>query len=348
MEHNCYLVLHYMISKCEELLLPLLNEMFDRDYKGFEKIEQISTEPYLNLFMNGIRNKKKTILCTAFSVDEAHNYLLTCWSTQQDDILLGIVGCDLRMTQGETGNARESVSFEYPGTGILILRQRSDSSNNMKYAVESSDKRAVYMLPCCNFQENFSVKQIINKKLLFFIPFYVFKYEKNFAIYEENILQAYDLENDCVAIDFYLKRLLENKEITTTEFEILGTVTNAIMLFLTKNYRRIRMDTRIWVLWSLYQEDVLRIANEIFQEEKAQFLEEGLDAEVAEGCFKKEIFPNILEGLLLGELKGCYRGEIEVLCDCVNLGFLSEEAVSERMHMSRADFDEKINDRKGV
>ena len=69
------------------------------------------------------------------------------------------------------------LTASFPHSGVLALRYAKSAKDTMKITVVTPGGQVSYTVPIIKVQQ-YSLNELFEKKLLFFLPFYIFSHEK--------------------------------------------------------------------------------------------------------------------------------------------------------------------------
>ncbi|MBQ3681966.1 MAG: hypothetical protein II922_02670 [Succinimonas sp.] len=156
----------------------MVNEAFGETYTGKEKIILGINEHFLA--QDGSSEEKRitdssfVIVC---SDGTKKRYHLECESNLDGSILLRMFEYDaqIALDEGEVTDCTLTVSF--PHSAVLALRHTQSSPDTMNIRVVTPGGETGYTVPIVKVQQ-YSLADIFDKKLIFFLPFYIFSHEK--------------------------------------------------------------------------------------------------------------------------------------------------------------------------
>ena len=159
-----------MLDKTPALLIPLINEVFHTDYPPDEKIIQAKNE---HMTLNG-----KIITDSSFLL-QTTRYHIECQSTPDEQMVLRMLEYDFMIALDEAVSfSRDHYYLPFPRSSVLYLRHTLSTPDtlNVELYFPTGDT-ILYNVPVIKLQ-TFEKNDIINKRLWFFLPFYLLKYEK--------------------------------------------------------------------------------------------------------------------------------------------------------------------------
>lgn len=197
-----------IINDCRKFILPMLNEMFEENYTGSEKIEFFPNEHFISQKNEGNQERiTDTNFIVHGYVDKKYHW--ECQSTPDKRMLIRLFEYDaqIALDQGEITN--ETLIVTFPNTAVLYLRHYMSTPENMKYIIHTPGGTVEYNVPVMKMQ-TYTIEEIFDKELFLLIPFYIFLYEKSFPVYnkdEEKLMElAAEYENIRDRLDILEKK----------------------------------------------------------------------------------------------------------------------------------------------
>lgn len=231
-------------NDCARLLLPLLNEVFGENYQGDERIIFAANEHFLNR-QNG--EEEKRITDSSFIVygkSKTKKYHLECQSTPDSSMLIRIFEYDAQIALDGGMLRQNTLCVTFPHSAVLFLRSSDTTPDDMKMIIQTPGGEVEYIVPIVKMKR-YGLKEIFAKKLWFLIPFYIFNYEKDFAVYEkdaklreERLLAAYRQITD------RLELLSIQEEMTAGECAMLLDMSKNVLEHIARNYQNIKEEVR--------------------------------------------------------------------------------------------------------
>ena len=167
-----------LLNDCSPLVIPLVNEMFDKDYKGDERIVFHPDTHFIN--QEG-GNEEKRITDSFFSIvsDTEERYLLECQSTADNSMLV-------RLFEYATQAALDSGTIEdsclrvrIPAAAVLFLRSTRTTPTKMRVEISTPGGDVAFGIPVLRIKD-YTLEVIFERGLFFLVPFYIFTRESEF------------------------------------------------------------------------------------------------------------------------------------------------------------------------
>ena len=160
-----------MLNDCPKLIIPVVNEMFHKKHSDNEKITLLNNE----LFINRQNGKQVERITDTNLLIGSIRYHLECQSTADGTIMYRIFEYDSQIALQSSELAGERLIVNFPNTAVLYLRHNKNTPNRMIIELRVPDAACSYSVPVMKVQ-NYSIKEIFAKNLLFLIPFHIFSY----------------------------------------------------------------------------------------------------------------------------------------------------------------------------
>lgn len=195
-----------MAEKMPELLIPLINEVFGTDYPLDEEVVQLRNEH---------QKDKDSITTDSFIRIRNTMYHIECQSVNDNTMAIRMFEYDA-MIAIENAVAKEKGIFKIfmPKSCVLYVRANETTPKDHRVIVVFPDgNEHTYQIPCIRCDE-YSVEEIFTKKLLFFLPYYMARYQNLKAADNRKIQLLLDEVQDisdrlsAVAEDDQKKRLV--------------------------------------------------------------------------------------------------------------------------------------------
>ena len=278
-----------MVQKMAILLIPVINEVFGTSYDERTAVEQLRNE---HLEMAG-----RIITDSIIRLGDTL-YHLECQSTPDGTMAIRMFEYDFAIALDEARKADVPGILTFPLSAVIYLRHSDATPDRLSLQVVFPDgQAATYSVPVIKVQ-GYSLEEIFRKNLWLFIPFYIMRYEKQFAAMEHDAAKREAMLADLRR----MAKMLENR----MDDEAHGNISMDILRLAKKiadHLLRKQQDTKQEVssimggkILELHSEKMLRLG-------KAEGRAEGMKAGKAEG-------ENRLSRLISLLLKGGKTDEI--------------------------------------
>ena len=163
-------VFRTMVQKMPKLLIPLINEVFHTDYSENESFKQIRNEH---------EEEFGKIITDSIIVIRNKTYHIECQSTDDTTMAIRMVEYDFAIALEQAAKAGRMYEMNFPESCVLYLRSVSTTPDVLKVKVNlPSGEYFIYEAKVVKVQ-NYTKDAIFQKNLLFFLPYYIMRYEKS-------------------------------------------------------------------------------------------------------------------------------------------------------------------------
>ena len=191
-------VFRTMLEKMPELVVPLINEVFGTNYPADIAVEQQRNE-------HQTKNGEKITDSRLKIADKI--YHIECQSTGDAEMVIRMIEYDFAVSleTKQIENGRYKIYF--PHSCVLYLRGKG-RKDTLGMDIIMPDGRVIkYELPAI-YIERYTQDVIFQKKLLFFLPFYVMRYEESAHTIGENTEKLQELLSEYEDIRVNLEKEL--------------------------------------------------------------------------------------------------------------------------------------------
>ena len=311
-------VFRTIINDCSWFVLPLINEVFGEHYSGTETIEFHPNEHFIS--QNDDPDSRR-ITDTNFTVtgSTVKKYHLECESSKYSTrILVRIFEYDAQIALDEGEIEGETIKVNFPNTAVLYLRNSSKTPDSMKVRIIVPGDSAEYTVPIIKMAD-YTADDIFRKKLYMLIPFYIFNFEKQFEIINQDEEKLKEVVKEYRSIVKKLSDLTESEEITSFDKRTIADLSEDVIEKLAKDYEKVKKGVGEVMGGPLIETEAKRI------------LMRGRDEGRAVGIELKDI-ENILRVMKKQELT--VEGAIDALTDFGSLNITEEK---------KEEYIEKLN-----
>ncbi|MCM1156793.1 MAG: hypothetical protein NC392_15670, partial [Roseburia sp.] len=204
-----------MLERMPSLIIPVINEVFRTSYSEDEKIEQyrnehhtVSGEVVTDSYL-GIRDKF---------------YHVECQSTQDSRMSIRMIEYDFAIALERAQEKNDSFELNFPHSCVLYLRHDGNTPEHLRVKVNMPDGEQVnYQVPTVKVQE-YTRDEIFRKRLLFFLPFYIMRYEKELKGISENSSRLEELVGEYEGIREQLGDMLVREEKMDLYLRLMGVI----------------------------------------------------------------------------------------------------------------------------
>ena len=162
-------VFRTMLERMPSLIIPVINEVFHTSYSEDEKIEQYRNEHHT---MSG------EVVTDSYLGIRDKFYHVECQSTQDSRMSIRMIEYDFAVALERAWEKDDSFEINFPHSCVLYLRHNRNTPEQLWVKLNMPDgEQMVYQVPTVKVQE-YTRDEIFQKRLLFFLPLYIMRYEK--------------------------------------------------------------------------------------------------------------------------------------------------------------------------
>ena len=170
-----------MLNDCSALIIPVVNLYFNENYTGNEKITFSKNEHYL---AHNDSTEDKRVTDSSFVITRADKtkkrYHIECEEQLNGSILVRIFEYDAQIALDDRTIDGAELTVSFPHSAVMALRYAEKSPDTMKINVVTPGGQTSYTVPIIKVQQ-YTLGELFEKRLLFFLPFYIFSHEKELA-----------------------------------------------------------------------------------------------------------------------------------------------------------------------
>ena len=169
-----------LLQDCPELVVPLINELFGTNYTGREVVVSNENEIFLR---NPEGKKEKRVTDSNLTLISlkgiSKRYHLECQSTADGTMEIRMWEYDAQIALMNKEYRDGVLYVNFPDSAVIYLRSNSNTPDELKICVCIGQKELFYEIPILKVK-NYTLNEIFKKQLWLLIPFYIFRYEKEF------------------------------------------------------------------------------------------------------------------------------------------------------------------------
>ncbi|MBQ3546568.1 MAG: hypothetical protein IJA34_16520 [Lachnospiraceae bacterium] len=266
-------VFRTLINDCKYLLIPLVNEIFKCNYEGDEDVILKQNE----ILLKQQKNIQKRITDTSFairSLEFEKNYHLECQSKVDGSIMIRMYEYDSQIARNNYELYDETLYVNFPMSAIIYLRSYNNTTDMLKICIKTSDGNQIHNIPILKIR-NYDIESIFCKRLLFLIPFYIFNYESELNIIDNNVKKYEELMNTYKKIVNGLDSLHEQAFIDEYTKITLFELTKMVVNNLADKYKNIKKGVSEIMGGKILDHPAKTIRNEGIEEGRREGVREG-------------------------------------------------------------------------
>lgn len=180
-----------------ELVVPLINEVFGKNYPADIPIIQMRNEH---------QTQSGEIITDSRLLIADKIYHIECQSTSDSKMVLRMIEYDFAIGLEDAKMENGRYRMYFPHSCVIYLRGKGRKDNLTLEIIMPDGQTLKYSLPAV-YVEKYTRDTIFQKKLFLLLPFYIMRYEKSKKKLEQNSKQLQELLDEYSAIE---KKLEEN------------------------------------------------------------------------------------------------------------------------------------------
>ena len=232
-----------LMNDCIQLLIPVINEIFGKNYTGREKIIPHPNEHFINQ-QDG--NEQKRITDSSFSIISGRHedkYIFECQSTADDTMLIRIFEYITQEALDSGKILKHKLIVSIPNAAVLFLRTKKDTPDAMNIVINTPGGTVDFDVPIMKVN-SYSLAQIFEKDLYFLLPFYIFNLEKNFSKYEHDPAELEKLRREYVDFMTRLELAVLNRKIFTHDRRTILEMSKKVLENIAVKYDNIQKEVK--------------------------------------------------------------------------------------------------------
>ena len=196
-------VFRTMVQKMPQLLIPLINEVFHTNYSEDEEFTQLRNEHEEDF---------GKVITDSIIVIRNKTYHIECQSVDDNTMAIRMVEYDFAIALEQATRTGRMYEMDFPESCVLYLRCTNSTPNSLQVKVNlPSGESFVYDAKVVKVQ-NYTKDEIFEKKLLFFLPYYIMRYEKQINEISNNPEKLHSLLEEYSEIQRQLEKALCGNE----------------------------------------------------------------------------------------------------------------------------------------
>ena len=173
------------------------------------------------------------------------------------------------------------LTVTFPNSAVIFLRHSGKTPNEMRIRMITPGGSTEYLVPVVKVQK-YSLEEIFSKRLLFFIPFYIFSHEKYFPEYESNESKLQKLCEEYNYIQTKLDGLQKTGEVSEFTKSAVCVMTNHVLALIAQKYQRVKQGVENVMRGKIIDYEAKTIRNKAIAEGRAEGIAEGKAKGIAE------------------------------------------------------------------
>ena len=292
-------VLRTVQERLPQLLIPLINEVFDTSYAEDTEVTRLPEE-YQKLVSKVVADSCNKVGGLVYHFE--------CQSKKDGSMILRMMEYDFMLALSGMWENKEAVYLQFPKSCIIYLRSSKNMLNQEQMEIRLADGQSVmYNVPVLRLKD-YSIDEIFEKNLLILLPYYIINYEKELSKIAQDEQKTKRLLEEYEEIVRRLENAAKNSDIGV--FRDLARMMRRVVEYLLRKepVLRERMSETMGG-------KVLRLPSDELREAKAAGLADGRREGRREGKAegKAEATINIVQNMLK---RGMSDEDICALAEC--------------------------------
>ena len=192
-------VFRTMVQKMPQLLIPLINEVFQTDYSEHEEFRQLRNEH---------EEEFGKIITDSIILIRNKTYHIECQSVDDTTMAIRMVQYDFAIALEQVSKSGRMYEMNFPESCVLYLRCTNATPDELNVKVNlPSGESFLYVAKVVKLQ-NYTKDDIFRKKLLLFLPYYIMRYERQVKEIADNTEKLQSLLQEYADIRVQLGKTL--------------------------------------------------------------------------------------------------------------------------------------------
>ena len=249
-----------LLNDCERLIIPVINEVFGKDYRGDERIIHHPDIHFINR-QDGTEEKRITDSIFTISSKTDEKYLMECQSYGDSSLLVRIFEYITQEAIDSSEMSGSVLKVTIPHAGVLFLRSTGKTPDQMNIFIVTPGGNCSFDIPVMKIQ-SYSIDQIVKRKLYFLLPFYIFNHEKYFSEYEKDEKSRSSLQGEYIRIMELLDQAVKEKEISYYYRRTIIDMMKKVLDNIARNYENVKEEVKKIVGGEILEHEGKTIYNE--------------------------------------------------------------------------------------
>ena len=280
---------------CPSLLIPLVNEAFQKDYPL-----DVDVRLYNNEFFITTGNDQKRITDSNVSINEETTvrYHFECQSTEDGSLTLRLFEYGAQIALSMADYSKEESTFIFPHAAVLYLRTENTTPYSIKMHIITPGGDVSYEIPVLKVQD-YGLEEIFEKKLLFLLPYYFLRYQLESLERDADARLA--LRNTYQNIFQRLSLLEQRGEITEFTRQSIKAMIDKVAMFRASRYASVKKEVEKIMGGQILNYEAKDIRNKALREGREEGLQKGQMTEKIQNIlsmYKKGKTPEEIANLL--------------------------------------------------
>ena len=208
-------VFRTMLEKMPELVIPLINEVFGKNYPADIPITQMRNEH---------QTKSGEIITDSRLLIADKIYHIECQSTSDSKMVLRMIEYDFAISLEDAKMENGIYRMYFPHSCVIYLRGNGKKDNLTMKIIMPDGQTLKYNLPAV-YVEKYTRDTIFQKKLFLLLPYYIMRYEKQKEILDQDEEKLKILLDEYADIQRKLHESLQNQDMEEYYADMVSFIT---------------------------------------------------------------------------------------------------------------------------
>ena len=287
-----------LLTDCKRLIVPLVNEMFGENWQETENVELYQNEVFITTGAD-----EKRITDSNFTIGNSRRYHIECQSSVDGTMTVRIFEYSTQIAITTAESDVSKTVFTMPASGILYLRCNDSTPDSHEIVVNTPGGTVSYKIPIVKIKD-YSLDDMLSKKLFFLIPFYFFNLEiqNEYDVYifsggYDSWSANYwieDMKNTYLKLWDQLESLVQQGKISEFEKSAIKAMCDKVAQSLTNKYDNVKEGVDSVMGGEILDYEAKRIRNESRNESNIEAVYNMLVANVDESVVQR-MYPEQFE-----------------------------------------------------
>ncbi len=264
-----------MLVECDDLTLALINFMFENHYDQTARIIRRGNEHFKE---KADGSDDKRISDSLLEVEYEHKvqkYHIECESGKVDSsILVKLFEYETQIALDDSIIEGDTMRLTFPNMGLLVLAANKNLPNKMYIQIEASEGTTYHQAKVIKVSD-FTMERIMENKLYFLIPFYLFNLKNQLRQINKDQKRLQELKNDYEKAFDRLDQEVEQGTLSAFSKGVMIRMTMKVLYKLANNYKMIQKEVGEYMGGRVLDLDIIRARHEGLDEGWKKGIEEG-------------------------------------------------------------------------
>ena len=226
-----------LMNDCVKLLIPIINEVFGKNFTGNEQIIQHPNEHFINQ-QDGKSQKK--ITDSSFTIIDENgketHFIIEVQSNSDNTMIIRIFEYATQIALDSATLKDNKLTVTIPNASVIFLRSDNSTPDEMLIEIITPGGNVKFEVPVMKVK-NYSLSEIFKKGLYFLLPFYIFNLEKDFPVYNKDTSKLKQEYNKFIT---GIDSAVDKKEISVYQRRVILDMSKKVLENIAKNYDNVR------------------------------------------------------------------------------------------------------------